>query len=243
VNRAALPKARFAIETLKTEGDISMLSLKFCRALLIAALLLTGALATSHQAIAQNDDPTQASAKSAREDAMGLEVQLYLLVGTRSPIGDEEKLPTSLDAVVKQLRSAFSFKNYRLAATLLNRVKNGGRLSLSWAGGPLLALSAATTATPEFNEFYVGNVKLIKDEDGRDAVQMLDFNFGARIPIQVSSVASNGSAVPTIQYEKTGIKTDINVREGEPTIVGTLNVGPSGDVLIIVVTAKRPASR
>jgi hypothetical protein len=230
-------------QTLKTEGETSMSSLKFCRALLTVALLLTCALAASHQVIAQTDDSTQASAKSAREDAMGLEVQLHLLVGTKSPIVDEEKLPSSLDAVVKQLRSTFTFKNYRLAATLLNRVKNGGRLSLSWAGGPLLASSAATTATPGFNEFYVSNVKLVKDESGRDTVQMLDFNFGARIPILVPSVASNGSAVPTIQYEKTGIKTDINVREGEPTIVGTLNVGPSGDVLIIVVTAKRPASR
>ena len=57
----------------------------------------------------------------------------------------------------------------------------------------LLAPSAATVATPGLNEFNVGLVKLAKDEDGRDVVQMSAFNFGARIPIQIPSVASNGS--------------------------------------------------
>jgi hypothetical protein len=215
-----------------------MSSLKLYRALLIAALLLTCALATSPQVLAQSD----ASAKDKRGEALGLEVQLHLLVGTKTLNADEEKLPSSLDAVVKQLRSTFAFKNYRLAATLLNRVKDGGKLTLRWVGGPLLASSAATTATPGFNEFRVASVKLVQDEDGRNAVQMIEFNFGARIPIQ-TSVASNGGSVPVVQYEQTGISTDITVRESEPTIVGTLNVGPSGDVLIIVVTAKRPESR
>ena len=86
-------------------------------------------------------------------------------------------------------------------------------------------------------------MNLTKDEAGRDMVEMLEFNFGARIPIQVSSIASTGNTAPVIQYDNTGITTDIMMREGEPTVVGTLNVGPSGDALIIVVSAKRPASR
>lgn len=222
-----------------------MASQKIYRAVLIAALIVTGVIAGSHQALAQAEQPSQASSKIKSDDATGLEVQLHLLVGTKSASGDEEKLPSALDAVVKQLRATFTFKTYRLAATLLNRVKDGGRLSLRWVGGPLLASSAATTATPGFNEFNVNSVKLIQDEAGRDYVQMTHFNFGARIPIQVASMASAGSTpgFPVVQYEQTGITTDISVREGEPTIVGTLNVGPSGDALIIVVSAKRPAAR
>ena len=52
------------------------------------------------------------------------------------------RLPAALDAVVKQLRATLPFKNYRLAATLINRVKNEGRLDLSWIGGPLASGSA-----------------------------------------------------------------------------------------------------
>jgi hypothetical protein len=220
-----------------------MLSLKLSRTFLMAVLLIVLTSAASLHALAQNENSSQAVAK-ARADSVGLEVQLHLLVATRSPTGDEEKLPASLDAVVKQLRSTFNFKSYRLAATLLNRVKNNGKLVLRWAGGPLLPQSsAATNSTPGFNEFRVERVRLIQDEEGHDMIEMLDFNFGARIPIQIPSIASNGNTAPVIQYENTGITTDISVREGEPTIVGTLNVGPSGDALIIVVSARRPASR
>jgi len=221
-----------------------MTSQKIYRIILIATLLVTGVVAGSQSTLAQTEQPSQASSKAKKEDATGLEVQLHLIISTKSATnGDEEKLPPSLDAVVKQLRSTFAFKNYRLVTTLLNRVSSGGKLSLRWVGSPLLAPSAATAVTPGFNEFNVQEIKLAQDEQGRDVVKMENFKFGARIPIQVTSVASNGSSTPIVQYEQTGITTDITVREGEPTIVGTLNVGPSGDALIIVVSAKRPVSR
>lgn len=219
-----------------------MSSLKLTRAALMLALVLTFALSASQQVFAQTDSSSQSPAKAKSDSTTGLEVQLYLVVATKSANTEEEKMPSALDAVTKQLRATFPFRNYRLAATLLNRVKNGGKLYLRWAGGPLLASSAATTATPGFNEFNVNAVRLIQDDAGRDLIEMANFNFGARIPIQ-TSVASNGSSVPVVQYENTGITTDITMREGEPTIVGTLNVGPSGDALIIVVSAKRAASR
>jgi hypothetical protein len=220
-----------------------MATQKIYRTILIATLITTGALAYSRQAQAQNEQASQASSKVKNEDAIGLEVELHLLVATKSATGDEEKLPASLDAVVKQLRSTFTFKSYRLVTTLLNRVSNHGKLSLRWIGSPLLTPSAATTATPGINEFNVQDVTLSQDERGRDIVQMSNFRFGARIPIQIPSIASTGASVPVVQYEQTGITTDISMREGEPTIVGTLNVGPSGESIIIVVSAKRPASR
>jgi hypothetical protein len=220
-----------------------MASQKIYRTLLIATLLITGLSVCSSQALAQTEQSSQATSKAKSEDATGLEVQLHLIVARKTADGEEEKLPASFDAVVKQLKSTFTFKSYRLATTLLNRVRNGGKLSLRWVGSPLLASAAATAATPGFNEFNVQMVKLIQDESGRDVVQMANFNFGTRIPIQTSSIASTGVSTPTVMYENTGITTDISMREGEPTIVGTLNVGPSGDALIIVVMAKRPASR
>jgi hypothetical protein len=220
-----------------------MTTQKIYRSILIATLIITGVITGSEQALAQTEQSSQASTRIKSDDATGLEVQLNLIIAKKVSDGEEEKLPASLDGVVRQLKSTYNFKSYRLVTTLLNRVRNGGKLSLRWVGSPLLAPSAATAATPGFNEFNVQQVKLAKDEEGRDVVQMSYFNFGARIPIQISSIASTGTSVPVVQYENTGITTDISMREGEPTIVGTLNVGPSGDALIIVVSAKRPASR
>ena len=220
-----------------------MASQKIYRIMLIATLIITGALTHSPQALAQSEQSSQATPRVKSDDASGLEVQLHLIVARKTADGEDEKLPAAFDAVVKQLKATFSFKSYRLATTLLNRVRNGGRLSLRWVGSPLLASAAATAATPGFNEFNIQGVKLVQDENGRDVVQMSNLNFGTRIPIQTSSVATVGGSTPVVQYENTGITTDISMREGEPTIIGTLNVGPSGDALIIVVMARRPASK
>jgi hypothetical protein len=200
----------------------------------LSAMLLALCLATSLTAKAQNVDP----------DDVNLETQLYLIVGTNQDV-DDARLPASLDPVVKQLRGTLPFKNYRLAATLINRVKNEGRLQLSWIGGPLASVSGAASGgaspvTPSFSQFNVRQVKLQRNSENQPMVQMLGFNFGARIPIQVSgAIAANGAVAPNFNYENTGVATDISMRESEPVIVGTLNVGPSGDAIILVVSAKR----
>lgn len=197
---------------------------------MLLVLCLTGSLIVQ----AQNNDPDEAN----------LETQLYLIVGTNQEV-DEPRIPAALDPVVKQLRATLPFKNYRLAATLINRVKNEGRVELSWIGGPLASVSGAasggvSTATPSFSQFKVRQVKLVRNSENQPVVQMLGFNFGARIPIQVSgAIAANGAVAPNFNYENTGVATDISMRESEPVIVGTLNVGPSGDAIILVVSAKR----
>ena len=173
-------------------------------------------------------------------DDANLDTQLYLIVGTNQEV-DDAKLPASLDPVVKQLRSSLPFKNYRLAATLINRVKNEGRLDLSWIGGPLASpTGAASNVTPSFSQFKVREVRLMRNTENQPVVQMLGFNFGARIPIQIpGAIAANGAVAPAVNYEQTGVSTDISMRESEPVIVGTLNIGPSGDAIILVVSAKR----
>ena len=174
------------------------------------------------------------------EDGVDLDTQLYLLVGSNQDAADQ-KLPAALDPVIKQLRASLPFKNYRLAATLINRVKNNGRLNLRWVGGPLLTSEAATGSTPSFNEFKVNMVRMKPDGQGRMVVRMDGFSFGARIPIQTySAIATAGTPPsPIVNYENTGLNTDISLREGQPVVVGTLNLGPSGEAIILVVSAQR----
>ena len=177
-------------------------------------------------------------------DDANLETQLFLIVGTNQDVQDT-KLPAALDPIVKQLRSTLPFKNYRLAATLINRVKNEGRLDLSWIGGPLASpTGAASNVTPSFSQFKVRQVKLVRNTENQQVVQMLGFNFGARVPIQTpGAIAANGAVAPTVAYENTGVSTDISMREAEPVIVGTLNIGPSGDAIILVVSAKKTSKQ
>ncbi len=181
----------------------------------------------------------QSNPKETSDDETNLDTQLYLLIATNQGV-DNAKLPVALEGVVKQLRATLPFKNYRLAATLINRVKNNGRLNLQWVGGPLLPAEAASGNTPSFNEFHINRIRLITGSDGREIVRMDNFKFGAKIPIQMgAALASNAPTAPVINYEPTGLNTDISMREGEPVIVGTLNVGPSGDAIILVISAQR----
>jgi len=203
--------------------------------ILFTFLFLTVA-GCSQQAFAQS--PSTGTEIDKQDDETNLDTQLYLLVATNQDV-DDVKLPAALESVVKQLRASLPFKNYRLAATLINRVKNNGRLNLKWIGGPLVPSGAVSATSPSFNEFKVNNVKLVKDARNQDLVRMDGFGFGVRIPIiTTSTVASNGPVAPVINYESTGLNTDISMREGEAVVVGTLNIGPSGDAIILVMSAR-----
>ncbi len=211
---------------------MNRLRIRFSYCLIIFVALFCFA-ANTQPALAQDTKP------NAKSDWTNLDTQLYLIVGTNQEVGDA-KMPAVLDQVIKELRATLPFKNYRLSATLINRVKSDGHLGLKWIGGPLLASAAATTSTPSFNDFNVRSVTLVDDAEGHKIIRMDSFSFGSRIPIQTyAAVASTGSPTPIINYESTGLTTDISMREGEAVVVGTLNVGPSGDAIILVVSAKR----
>jgi hypothetical protein len=196
--------------------------------------LIVCAFGVTQPALGQ-DSPSKPVVKI---DETNLDTELYLIVGSNERGGDNP-LPTSLDKVSKQLHAILPFKNYNLVATLLNRVKNDGRLELTWIGGSLLAPNAALAYRPTFSQFSIGHVRLV-DSDTGPVVQMLRFSYGARFPIQTATtMAASGNSVPQFEYQNTGLTTDISIKPDEPGIVGTLNVGPSGDALIIVVSARR----
>src|ERR1700687_4860214 len=138
-----------------------MIMRKIFNSITLTCLALMLFASSSQRVFAQGDNqPSQSSKAQTRDDEINLDTQLYLLVGTDQDVGDA-KLPAALDPVIKQLRASLPFRNYRLAATLINRVKTDGRLILKWIAGPLVASSAVTTAsTPSFNEFSVGRVRL-----------------------------------------------------------------------------------
>ena len=100
----------------------------------LATVLLTTlfvVMVTSDQlATAQTVSPQVASNQLQSEkndEETNLDTQLYMLIATNQEV-DDTKLPAALESVVRQLRASLPFKNYRLAATLINRVKNGSQI-------------------------------------------------------------------------------------------------------------------
>ncbi|HBB87287.1 MAG TPA: hypothetical protein DC047_06700 [Blastocatellia bacterium] len=210
----------------------------FTRILFVMLFLV---LISGGQVLAQTSSTTQQASQADKNDETNLETQLYLLVATNQGTEDA-KMPASLDSVIRQLHASLPLNNYRLAATLINRVKNEGQLSLRWQMTASVAAPSGTL-TPTFNEFRLNGVKLMQGASGQQLVRVDGFAFGTRVPIQTgmqgTSGTFNGQATPTINYESAGLNTAFSMREGEAVIVGTLNLGTSGDATILVMSVRR----
>lgn len=183
----------------------------------------------------------QPSQVDQKDDETNLDIQLYILVATNQEV-DDTKVPASLDSTIRQLRASLPLKNYRVTATLFNRVKNNGRLSLRWQMMPSVA-GPSGTLTPSFNEFRLNGVKLIQDVSGKQLVRVTGFAFGTRVPIQTGTQGTPGTLTapspPVINYESAELNTDLSMREGEAVIVGTLNIAASGESTILVMSVRR----
>ena len=200
-----------------------------------AVLLITAPLAMAQE----SSQPARAAQKN--EDA-NLDVQLYLVLASNREVEDI-KIPMVLDPVIKQLRDSLPFKHYNLAGTFLNRVRNNGHLDVSWVGGPFAIHGSPAQSNPSFSQF-AAVVRLITGDNGADIVRLNDFQFGTKVPIVTAQItptnaSTNATPYPVVNYEPVGLRTDLSMREGTLVIAGTLNVGPSGDAIVVVVSAKR----
>lgn len=187
---------------------------------------------------------SQDSAPAARRDEVNHDVQLYLLAASNEP-GGGGSVPQAVEGALKQLKATLPFSNYRLATTFLNRVRDGGTLQVSGVGGAPLSASPSNSSSPAFFNFSLQRVRLLTGADGQPFIQVEKLHFGLKVPVQTGSVGGEGGkpGYPVIQYQDTGISTEVSVREGTPTVVGTLTASQPGESFILVVTLKRAATR
>ncbi len=207
----------------------------------LCLVLLTAAILLSVPGVFAQDSNQQARAAAQSSDDTNLDLQIYLVLATNRDVADEG-LPTSLDPIVKHLKQSLNFKHYNLTATFLNRVKNNGTLDVSWVGGPFAVHGSTAQSNPSFSQF-TSRVRVVP-ADGQDVVRLTEFRFGTRVPIVITQVtptnaSTNVAPLSTINYEPVGLRTDLSMREGSMVVAGTLNVGPSGDAIVVVVSALR----
>jgi hypothetical protein len=203
-------------------------------------ILFLGLVTCSQQTMAQaaTDDVSPSTQRDKKNDGFDLETRLYFIVLSNREASDV-KLPAELDPVIKQMKSSLAFKSQRLAVTLVNRVKNNGRLNLKWIGGPLPASGASTAATPTFNEFSIGLIDAVGDAGEPWIIRVSRFGFWSRIPVQTSVPGGIGGGIGVVNYEPIGLSSDFSMREGQPVLLGTLSVDTSGDAIVLAMSAKR----
>lgn len=207
------------------------------RGALLLALALT--LIASADVDAQDSDALRQSAPSRPE--VNHEVYVHLLATADGGEGGV-RVPPSLEPVVRQLKATLPPSDYRLAATFINRVRDNSGFEVKTAGAGLFA-SAQTPGQfpPSFIQLNLGGVKLIDPAAAQPSININQFRFSMKVPIQTTDVQGDKGAgpYPVIHYEDVGLNTQLSVREGEPTLVGILNSGRPGQLFVIVVTIRR----
>ncbi len=154
------------------------------------------------------------------------EVVLQVLVASNAnDSSSSQQMPSSLSNVVKKLRATFPFADYRVAATYLSRVENGGSVE---SRGIIQETSAS--ATPTFQNWSAFGVKRVSDAGGQNLIQVGSFQFGTKFPIQMGQ---------NVAYDDTGVKINrLNLAENMPTIVGTMNASKTNELIVLVLTVR-----
>jgi hypothetical protein len=190
-----------------------------------AALALLTVLAACVVAAAQDQGGAQQRARP-RNDT-NHEVQLHLLA-TSSDRQQGSDVPRALEGVVRQLRASLPPSEYRLAATLINRVKDGTGLEAKSVAASPFTPGASNALAPTILQLWVGDVRL-EEEAGQGFINIRNFRLNIRVPTQTT---------PVVLYDDMGVSTQLTVREGEPTLVGTLGTRLN-QLFVLVLTVKR----
>jgi hypothetical protein len=181
------------------------------------------------------------SASSAQNDQRiepSYDVVLQIVIG-----GDDktagQPMPSGLSNITKQLRSNYSFNDYRLTNTYVGRIANGGNFefkSVSTIFG-----RGVESETPSFLDWMLGGLRTGQNTSGKNDLMLQVFRFGARVPVKAGSREENGKQLPIFNYEPIGLTSSrVTISENTPTLLGSLSL-PGVDSAMFVVVTFRPA--
>lgn len=155
-----------------------------------------------------------------------VETTVYMVIASAQ--GAPTSLPAELEPVVKQLKSVFTYKGFRLLDSFVLRSRDYEKGETNGFVPPLPDSNVPPGFKISYN-FRYNRVTL----DGSDTAPVVRYDglrLGLRVPI-----ASGGS----VTYMDAGIGTDVDVPEGKKVVVGKTSAieGPES-ALILVISAK-----
>ena len=147
-----------------------------------------------------------------------IELHMHVLIASNTGAGSSD-MPAELRDVLTQLRGTLNYRNYELAASVVQRLTATDRI-LQGSGTAELASGTANMSMPY--EYYINGVSMVQDVTGGPNVRISEFSFVS------SSAAGN-------ERDRAKIQTALNLRDGEKVVVGTAAL--RNRALVIVLTA------
>jgi hypothetical protein len=213
-----------------------------CKCVWLCAVFLGVTAIFGSNAMAQDGGAASAARSAgAKPENLNLDLQLQLLVASDTG-SDPGTLPASLSALAREIRNNLHVTQVRLGATMEHRVEVNGRLEVAGVATAFLASPTSNTQfTPTFYSYSLGAVKLGDAGTAEETVQLIQFRFSLQVPVQTGQSKAEGQ--PSINYQNVGVTTNATIRIGEPTLIGTLNIGRPDETLVLVLTARRVGVR
>ena len=154
-------------------------------------------------------------AEAPRKD---VELRLWVLVASNAETAGG-KFPDDLKDAVAALKTTLTYRNYSLAASFVQRVRDGSR-GIQGEGLTDLAPAGTGKATGKTMqlEYHVNSLSLEPGGAGSEMVRL------------------DGFALTLVSGGRAQLKTDVTLRDGEKVVVGTSTVQDRG--LVVVVSAR-----
>ena len=167
-------------------------------------------LATIEEAIKRLDTPA-----AARPD---IELHMHVLLASNTG-GSSSDMPAELKDVLTELRGTLNYKNYELAASVVQRLTETprGLQGSGTADVPSASAGLANLGMPY--EYFIGAVSLVQNATGSPSVQIGEFSFSAQF-----------------DKDRAKVSTALNLRDGEKVVVGTATI--RSRALVVVLTMK-----
>jgi hypothetical protein len=158
--------------------------------------------------------------QAPRED---VELRLWVLVASNGEGGGAARFPEDLKEAVGALKATLTYRNYSLASSFVQRVRDGAR---GIHGEGVTELAPAPSAGEVQKkaggkamqlEYHISSLSLEPGENGPATVKL------------------DGFALSLVGDGRAQLKTDVTLRDGEKVVVGTSTVQDRG--LVVVISA------
>jgi hypothetical protein len=150
-----------------------------------------------------------------------VELTAQLILGSAQENADS-KIPSDLEATVRQLRSAFPYKSYRVLDTLVLRARGSGQ-DLSSNG-----------TLPGGQSYYTLSVNpTVNSGPSPRSVRLNRLRLDLRQEIKGST-----GGVGVSSFANGGLYTELDAKEGQKTVIGKANIVNTEDAIFLVITPK-----
>jgi len=166
-------------------------------------------LVTIEEAIKRLDIPAAPSPS--------IDLHMHVLLASDTTSNTNVPVPNDIKDVLPQLRETLNYRNYELAASIIQRLAQTP-YNLSSSGiAEISAPGSDRTAMPY--EYQINSVSLTPNGTGAPSVQIGHFTFST-----------------SSETARARIQTALNIRDGEKVVVGTATI--RNRALVVVLTAK-----